>query len=380
MRRVLAFVVALAALLSLVSFGRPAQACENATLLDDPIVQKMQDAEEALAEGDVVRARVLAKEVAHRTAPVRGPMEKDMSSRATRLVAISWVRDRNATPAEIDGAVQDLRRDLAERTVPDPQRQADLGEAYARNGEDTKAYETLAPLYEKDLIGSPYAFAALARVAAKRGDNATAVSAARRCSEVTTNASICRGEYPAPPLLRGHVLGYAFPGVLAVFALVRRRRAKHPWAAHGDKVFAALLIATIGFVFAYARSPFVTTFGTLAALVVVGMAQRLAFVAKVKRERIAGFVLRDATAEDAALPAVASFFHRSARVLERVPDASYREPARVAVLRLTPRRRGALALTIAGVFVLALVGACTMATMRTTRSASVPLDSRLDFN
>jgi hypothetical protein len=160
------------------------------------------------------------------------------------------------------------------------------------------------------------------------------------------------------------------PGVFALIALARRRRAKHPWSAYGDKVLAAMIVATCAFVFASARSPWTTALVTAGALVSIGIAQRLAFVAAVKRERIAGYVLRDAAPEDGGLPAVASFFHSGRRVLERVPDASYREPARVGVVLLTPRRRGALALAIAGVFVLALFAGCSLLTMRSTKSES----------
>jgi hypothetical protein len=363
MRRLAAFVLALAALVFVI---RPAHACGNAVLAEDPHHVTLRAANDALEEGDVGRARELASQVVAQT------NDDALRGHAKRTVALSWIRDRNASKEDIDRETHALRNMLGGRDFPDPSLQAELGEAYARGGQDEAAYQTLSTLDAKDLMGSPYAYAALSRVAAKRGDTETAKRAAKRCAEITSNPSICRGEYPSPRLLRGNLFGYAVPGVLVVFALVRRRRAsKQPWSEYGDKVFAALIVATIGFVFAYARSPMTTTLGTLAALLVIGVAQRLAFVAMVKRGRVPGFVLRDAAAEDVALPPVASFFHSGAQVLERVPDQSYREPARVGVLRLTPRRRGALALVIAGVFVLALFSACTMATMRTrTMSAS----------
>jgi hypothetical protein len=365
MRRIVALVVALAALLGVL---RPADACSNEIVKDEPAVRQLRRAEEALFEGDVEHARDLAAEVAGGKIHVPSSMQKDLTSRATRIVALSWIRDAKAMPHDIEVATDLLRVDLASRDEPDAARQADLGEAYARAGQDEAAYQILRSLHEKDLIGSPYAYAAFARVAAKRGDPAKAEDALRRCMEITPSPSICRGAYPKPPLLRGNALGYAFPGALAIFALVRRRRAKHPWSAFGDKAFAAIVIATCAFVFAFAREPWVTTLVTFAVLLVVGVTQRLAFLHAVKRGRVAGLVLRDATAGDVGLPPFSSVLHSGARVLERVPDASYREPARVGVLRLTPRRRGPLALALAAVFLLALVGSCAVLTARGAKS------------
>lgn len=379
MRSLAAFVVALAfafAMLGLLVPVRPAHACGNVTLEDDPAHRKLREADEALREGDVTRARTLASDVAggRTTAELRRDLAK---ARAERIVALSFVRDRAATPDEIQRSIEELHRQLVMQQLPEPSLQADLGEAEARGGRDDDAYRHLSTLADRDLIGSPYAYAALARVAAKRGDMTTASSAAKRCAQITTDAGICRGEYPSPPLLRGKTLGYLLPGIVAAIALVRRRRARAPWSKHADGVCAAVVVLTIAFVFAYARTPWLTTSVTLVALAAAGVAQRLLFVSAVKRDRMPGWVLRAPAPEDAHLPAVASFFHSGQQVLERQPDASYRDPARVAVLRLGPRSRAARALVlVAAAIVLALVGASTL-TMSARHTAS--MDSRVDL-
>ena len=78
-----------------------------------------------------------------------------------------------------------------------------------------------------------------------------------------------------------------------------------------------------------ARAQWTTTLVTLAVVALVGFVQRIAFVRAVKRERIAGWVLRDTVEEDARLPAVASFFHSREGVLERVLRGRPERPLQV---------------------------------------------------
>lgn len=365
MRGFFAFVVALFAVLLQ---ARPAEACENATI-DDPAVDAMRDADKALWEGDVVLARDLAGSI------VSGKVaaEPHVKARAVRIDALTWIRDPRASKSEIDRATETLKRELESVEKVSGESSAmrgDLGEAYARAGRDDDAYQMLSKLHAKDLVGEPYAYAALARVSAKRGDQETAAAALKRCGEMTSDSNVCRGVYPPPPLLHGRTAGYALPGALAMIALVRRRRVKNPWSTYGDKLLAAVVVATCAFVFAFARAPVTATLVTFAVLVLTGIGQRVAFLAAVKRSRIAGWVLRDATAEDARLPTFASFFHSGHRVLEREPDPSYREPARVGVMHLSQRSAAARSLALAGLVVVALLGACTTFTLATTRSSA----------
>lgn len=365
-RRFLAILVTLVAIVFAV---RPAVACGNAVLGEETPFKRLHEAEDALDEGDLKLARELATPIANGAIPM--PVAADAArARAHHIIAMSYVRDRQATQEQIAGAIATLEDELRKQDGAKPSLEADAGEALARSGRDDEAFAKLSSLANADLMGSPYAYAALARIAKKRGDAGMATLAAMRCANMTTNAAVCRGEYPPQPLLRGKLLGYVLPGVLAMIALVRRRRRKRPWSSYGDKVYAAIVVATCALVFVYARAPATTTVMTFAALALVGLSQRLVFLSAVKRHRIPAFVLREATTGDSRLPSVASFFHPRERVLEHVPDASYREPARMAVLRLTPRRRGALALAVVGVLTLALFGSCATLTMRSTKSES----------
>lgn len=367
MRRLAALAIAIVVL---ALFGaREARACGNATLRDEPAYVALRDAEEALEEGDIVRARELAMPVADGKVRPRF-LPEQASARGKRVVALSWVRDPASSADRVDAAIFAL----AKTSEESPRDDSALGEAFARAGMNREAYDTLEPLAKKDLIGSAYAYAALARVAGQRGDAETSALAKKRCSEITSSAAICRGEYPPPPFLRGKVLGYALPGVLAVFALLRRRRSKAPWSTHGDKLAAAAILASCAAVFALARQPWAATLATATVFFVVARVQRVVFVRAVKRGAVPGFALRDRAPEDGALPIVRSIFQSGECVLERTPDAGYREPARVGVLRLAPRRRAPLVLAMAGFLTLALFGACTFATRSLSKSASVSIE------
>ena len=370
MRSLVALIVALVALVGLLP---RAHACENATVGEFPAVKQLHRAEEALEEGDVLLARGLATELAAGKVYLPFSMRSDLESRSHRIIAMSWIRDVNATQSEIESATESLRLGLMARDKPDAVRQAELGEAYARAGQDEAAYQMLRDLDEKDLIGSPYAYAALARLADKRGEHVRAQTALKRCAEIAGGSPICRGSYLKPPLLRGKLLGFVLPGLLAVTAFVRRRRrAKNPWSTFGDHVFAAIVVATGAFVFAFAEDPWLTTLVTFLSLVFIAVAQRLAFVTAVKRGAVVGWIMRDANAEDERLPIIRSFFHVGHHVLEREPDAAYRDPARVAVMRVSPRSAAARTLVVAAVVGIALLGACSTLTFSETRSAAQP--------
>lgn len=357
MKIVVAFVVAVAALLHV----EAVYACGNAVFLEDDAIRRVRDAQVALDEGDVERARGLAAEVAHSAAPANALL------RADRIVAVSWIRDRGASSEEIERAVETLRALADVHQVGDPTLSADYGEALARAGRDDDAYARLSPLAEKDLIGSPYAYAALARVSERRGDGATAGLARARCASISADPGVCRGEYPRAPLLRGTPMGYALPGALALVALALRvlsRRRGAPWLGHHDTIFALLVVLTGAAAFSLARAPWAAACFSTVALAIVARVQRGLFLRAVERERVPGFALRPATSEDGRVPALRSLFTSSERVLEETPDAAYREPARVAVLRLVPRSRTAVVLVAVTLAVLALTASCAALTLR----------------
>lgn len=233
MKKIAAVLVTLGALCVSVVNVRPAHACASAINDDRDGVQTLKAAEIALGEGDVGEARKDAESAMRSGEAAEQPT---FAKRAARVYALSFIRDPDASKSEIDAATEKLRAQVAAETTSVPSLEADLGEGYARAGDDDAAYRTLAPLAKKDLIGSPYAYAALQRIAKKRGDAEMATTSATRCADMTTSASICRGEYPSPRLASIRKLlhsdaAFALPivpagALVGLLALARRRRTK----------------------------------------------------------------------------------------------------------------------------------------------------------
>ena len=227
MKKIVAVLLTLGALC--VNAG-PAAACASAINDDRDGVQTLKAAEIALGDGDVRDARKDA-EAAMRSG--EASEQPTFAKRAGRVYALSFIRDPDASRSEIGAATEKLRAQVAAETTSVPSLEADLGEAYARAGDDDAAYRTLAPLAKKDLIGSPYAYAALGRIAKKRGDSEMAATSATRCTDMTTSASICRGEYPSARLASIRKLlhsnaAFALPivptgALIGLLALARRR-------------------------------------------------------------------------------------------------------------------------------------------------------------
>jgi len=107
--------------------------------------------------------------------------------RAARAAALATVRKDDR--ARIEWATLVLR-DIAKNARPDdPAAQADLGEALAKTpASRDEALSILEPLAKKDLIGSAFAYAALARLS----NNA---AYAARCADMTLTPEVC----PAKP-------------------------------------------------------------------------------------------------------------------------------------------------------------------------------------
>lgn len=131
-----------------------------------------------------------------------------LSSRARRVFALAVVRMNGASPASASAATRAANLDWAvsvlrelDRTRPnDPAVQADLGEALSKvpatHGE---ALLLLSRLAERDLMGSPHAFTALASLRADEGDRAAAEAAVQRCETISRHPGLCRpANAPAP--------------------------------------------------------------------------------------------------------------------------------------------------------------------------------------
>lgn len=213
---VLALAVVPAAVLAI---PQDASACGMSVRLDPTPqrptpVMEIARAEKALENGQNVQAAqaVLGTFPRIRVATAGGnPLE----TRALRVFALAVVRSNGDvnekkagfapqgewTPkANLEWAVQSIREIDAKRPN-DPSVQADLGEALAKlpHGQD-EALKILAALAQKDLMGSPHAYAALANLKSIKGDTSGAEAAIKRCEEMSKGDGklrVCKSVKPA---------------------------------------------------------------------------------------------------------------------------------------------------------------------------------------
>jgi len=190
-----------------------AQACGMSVRLDPTPqrptpVQEIARAEKALETGSTVTASqaVLGTFPRIRNATAgQNPLE----TRALRVFALSLVRSDGASDekklgvpvvgewtakSNLSWAVQALREIDAKRPN-DPAVQADLGEALSKTDSGQKeSLEILGKLAQKDLMGSPQAYAALAKLRAQAGDEAGATAATKRCEEMSKTPGVCKSK------------------------------------------------------------------------------------------------------------------------------------------------------------------------------------------
>ena len=167
-------------------------------------VQNVAAAEQSLDAGQndaAVKAIVASFPKVRDTEAGASPVE----TRALRVFAVAVVRS-NGTVSEKAGswtpaanlawAVQSLREIDAKRPN-DPAVQADLGEALSKvPGKQDEAMKLLGTLAQKDLMGSPFAYAALAKLRTDKGDVAGAQAAVKRCEEMTKSPGVCKVSKP----------------------------------------------------------------------------------------------------------------------------------------------------------------------------------------
>lgn len=216
---VLALVPALFVAATAVQEGR-AQACGSAIRLDPTPqrpspVQEIARAEKALEGGQGLAAAqaVLGTFPRIRTATAgANPLE----TRALRVFALAVVRSEGSvdekkarvasangvdwTPAaNLEWAVQSLR-EVDQKRPNDPTVQADLGEALSKTtAGQAEALKILQGLAQKDLMGSPHAYAALAKLRTQSGDSAGAEAALKRCEEMSKTPGVCKPAAPSAP-------------------------------------------------------------------------------------------------------------------------------------------------------------------------------------
>ncbi len=200
------------------TFAADASACGMSVRMDPTPqrptpVQEIARAEKALESGQNL---VAAKAILGTFPRIRmaQPGVNPLESRALRVFSLVVVRSSGAMTektagfasqqewtanANLEWAVQSLR-EIDEKRPNDPTVQADLGEALSKlpHGQD-EALKLLQGLAQKDLMGSPHAYAALAKMRGEKGDAAGAEAAIKRCEEMSKTPSVCKPATPAKP-------------------------------------------------------------------------------------------------------------------------------------------------------------------------------------
>lgn len=174
-------------------------ACENAVLATDKSVASVKEAEVSLDGGDPLKARRRIQEILGGADGFdeRTPSAKGLTKRAQRIIALANVRldDLRSEHRKVflDNAVWVLSR-LADDSPGDAAKKADLAEALAKTNPG-KARKILEDLAKRDVVATPYAYAALARLRASDGDEKGRDEAMARCKQMAKPEkvrSICK--------------------------------------------------------------------------------------------------------------------------------------------------------------------------------------------
>jgi hypothetical protein len=351
---------------------RSADACMNATMHDSSAEAKLREGEQAEYEGDVITARKLSSDVLAAYAMLPSDLRPwFIMERATRIHALSFIRDPKASNAELNQAKEELRV-IAETptTAEDVALEADYGEALERTGHVDEAYELLLPLMHRDVIGSSYALAALGRAAHVKGDDLNGTTAASACRRTAPNPATCSA-YPHQPFMRGRPIDFAFPGfVFLGAALIRVTRPRRPWSRFAAKplAIAVVLSAVVIALPANVRQGALATGLAFTVVIAIGLAQQRLFFSAVRRGKVPAFSLRPSTDEDIGPPSTIGFFFGPAQpeILQPAGEGSYRDSARVAGVMRVVRRPIPTGLIVAFVGLMLLFAGCA-ATLTLTR-------------
>ena len=198
------------------TYATDASACGMSVRLDrtpqkPTPVQEIARAEKTLESGQNLAA---ARTVLATFPRIRGANvgQNPLETRALRVFSLAVVRSNGEVnekkagvvskgewtkTANLEWAVQALR-EIDQKRPNDPSLQADLGEALSKlpHGQ-AESMKILAALAQKDLMGSPHAYAALAKMKSEKGDLAGAEAAMKRCEEMSRNPRICKSPVAA---------------------------------------------------------------------------------------------------------------------------------------------------------------------------------------
>lgn len=199
------FVVA--ALVGLLGSSSTANACINGVELEIERFQATPAGQVALAEGELANdhpawaaARIEQELPGVRSFHAKGtPLQR----RAVRVFALAVVRAEGKIDAgagwapwgNLEWALETLR-DLEASSPNNPAKQAELAEAQiAVSRTRSDGVRVLEDLDGRDLLGSPYAYLALARARQAEGDEGGTLAAVRRCAMMSSDRRRC--EKPA---------------------------------------------------------------------------------------------------------------------------------------------------------------------------------------
>jgi predicted Zn-dependent protease len=196
----------------------PGDACENAVLATEKTVAAVKDAEKILNNGDPAEAlrrlrALLGQQVRprKRRPPAKHicelelisdadafaettPSAKGLTRRAHRIISLSNIRIddcRGKKRAKLLAQAVEALEEAAKASPNDAVKQADLGEALAKT-KPSEAKKILEGLAKRDVVPTPYAYAALARLRAAGGDEKGRDEALARCKQMAKVESICR--------------------------------------------------------------------------------------------------------------------------------------------------------------------------------------------
>lgn len=184
--------------LALLAIADDARACENEVFIQLTPVQHIAQAESLLEQGrwgeaaSIIRAQYPNIRVLDEKAP-------PLALRAERIYAMALVRANGqldgqtgwTRAANFEWSLETLKTLEAKRTN-DPRAQADLAEAGIRlNRTRPASVAVLEDLDRRDLLGSAYAYLALARVRDDAGDTGGRQAALRRCHAMSNNRAAC---------------------------------------------------------------------------------------------------------------------------------------------------------------------------------------------